>query len=159
MASVAPEVDALLLAFTAALRAAGVPVTPDRGQQFLQATALIGADRRDAVYWSGRATLCAGPDDIERFDQVFASWFGGERSSGTTARSKPRTVRQPELAPDPNGAGEESDTDAFGLRAVASDAELLRHRDVADLGPAERRRLDQLLDRLTVRVPQRTSPR
>ncbi len=143
MASVAPEVDALLLAFTAALRAAGVPVTPDRGQQFLQATALIGADRRDAVYWSGRATLCAGPDDIERFDQVFASWFGGERSSGTTARSKPRTVRQPELAPDPNGAGEESDTDAFGLRAVASDAELLRHRDVADLGPAERRRLDQ----------------
>ncbi len=152
-----PAADAVLLGFAAAVRAAGVAVTPDRGQQFLRAAAIAGADRQGSVYWSGRATLCAGVDDIDRYDKVFASWFGGERSSGAVTRAKPRTVRRPELAPD--AAGEAADVDAFGLRAVASGVEVLRHRDVAALGPAERRRLDQLLDRLVVRAPRRTGPR
>ncbi len=152
--------DELLLGFGAALRAAGATVTPDRGQQFLRAAALAGAGGRDAVYWSGRATLCGGTDDIDRYDRVFASWFGAERSSGRVTRGKPRTVRQPDLAPD--GAGDPDSGaggDGLALRAVASGAELLRHRDVADLGPADRRRLDQLLDRLNVRPPSRSSPR
>lgn len=149
--------DAVLLAFAAALRAGGISVTPDRGQQFLRAAALAGADREESVYWSGRATLCAGVDDVDRYDQVFASWFGGERSSSGAARhDRPRDVSVPELSDDSTaGAGSE----AVELRTLASGVEVLRHRDVAALTPAERRHLDSLLDRLDVRPPQRTSPR
>ena len=65
----------VLLGFTRALRAAGVPVTQDRSHGFLEATALVGLDDRRATYWAGRATLCAGPDDLARYDQVFEAWF------------------------------------------------------------------------------------
>ena len=160
MAAPSAGPDAGLLAFTVALRAAGVAVTPDRGQQFLRAVALLGVDRQQAVYWAGRGTLCAGVDDVDRYDRVFAAWFGAERSSGAVSHSRPRTVRRPDLE---SAAGNGSDpgpgADDLRLRAVASGVELLRHRDVSDLGPAERRRLDQLFDQLEVRAPRRTSPR
>src|SRR5690242_21941472 len=69
------DADELLLGFARALRAAGVPVTQDRTQAFLQATALVGLDDQRATYWAGRATLCSGPDDLDRYDQVFTAWF------------------------------------------------------------------------------------
>jgi len=126
-----PGVDWVLLGFAAALRAGGVAVSPDRGQHFLVAVAAVGADRQQGVYWAGRATLCGDHDDIRRYDQVFASWFGGERSSGRTRKNPPRVVARPELdtaAGDGSAAG-----DDLALRAVASDEEVLRHRDVAQL--------------------------
>ena len=67
----------LLLGFTRALRAAGVQVSPDRAQSFLTAASIVGVDDRRATYWAGRTTLCSGPDDLERYDQVFGSWFLG----------------------------------------------------------------------------------
>lgn len=149
--------DAVLLAFAAALRAGGVAVTPDRGQAFLRAVSHVGATRRESVYWAGRSTLCAGRDDVDRYDQVFASWFAGERSSGRGDRQRLRTVREPELGRDQDGA--DGSGEEIGLRAVASGTEVLRHRDVAELSPADRRRLDQLLDGLDVRPPVRTTPR
>jgi uncharacterized protein with von Willebrand factor type A (vWA) domain len=150
--------DAVLLAFAAALRAGGVAVTPDRGQQFLRAVALTGAHREQSVYWSGRATLCAGVDDIDRYDQVFASWFGGERAARRPRTGRPRTRHVPALTPeDESGTGR--DVEALELRTVASGVEVLRHRDVAALTPVERRHLDALLDRLDVHPPLRPSPR
>ena len=62
---------AIFLGFTRALRAAGVQVTQDRAHGFLQATAIVGAGDPVATYTAGRATLCAGPDDLRRYDQVF----------------------------------------------------------------------------------------
>jgi uncharacterized protein len=68
--------DEILLAFTRALRAAGVAVTHDRAHGFLAATSVLGFDDQRATYLAGRATLCASPDDLERFDQVFTAFFG-----------------------------------------------------------------------------------
>jgi len=149
--------EEMLLGFAAALRGAGVPVTPDRGQTFCRAVSLTGLGDRAAVYWSGRATLCAGRDDVDRYDSVFDSWFGTERPIGGTRHERPsRRVLRPDLA----GGGHGDGADVAGYaRAVASDAEVLRHRDVADLDATERRLLDGVLDRLVVRPPTRSSPR
>ena len=68
----------ILAAFARALRSAGVPVTVDRSAEFLRACALLGAGDQAGVYWAGRSTLCGCLDDLERYDQVFAAWFGGE---------------------------------------------------------------------------------
>ncbi len=154
------EPDEVLVAFAAALRAGGVAVTQDRAQQFLRAAALTGVQRPDPVYWAGRATLCASHDDVQRYDRVFESWFAAARMpepGGRRARVARRS--EPDLGSD-SGDGTGSDgTDQLTLRAVASPVEVLRHRDVAELGPAERRRLDQLLDSLDARPPTRSSAR
>ena len=42
--------DEVLLGFTRALRAAGVPVTQDRAHGFLTAVATVGLDDRQATY-------------------------------------------------------------------------------------------------------------
>ena len=81
--------DEILLGFARALRAAGVPVTQDRSQGFLGAVAHVGLGDRRATYWAGRATLCASPDDLARFDQVFDAWFDGRDGLPS---SRPRAV-------------------------------------------------------------------
>ena len=68
--------DELLLGFARALRAAGVQVTADRERTYLEAVAEVGLQDQAATYWAGRATLCCSPADLERYDQVYAAWFG-----------------------------------------------------------------------------------
>jgi hypothetical protein len=152
------EPDEVLLGFAAALRAGGLQVSLDRGQHFLRAVALVGAGSADGVYWAGRATLCAGPDDLERYDRIFASWFTAQRPAGATPRDEPQVSPQPDLDSDDEHAGD-GDGDALAVQAVASGVEVLRSRDVATLTAAERRRLERLLDQLAVQPPRRTSLR
>ncbi len=151
----APE--EVLLGFAAALRVAGVPVTQDRGQAFCRAVALAGAGERGAVYWSGRATLCASRDDVDRYDGVFDAWFAAEHPPGVRMRAAPRQTLRPELGS--GGQQGMGDDRALEVRAVASETEVLRHRDVADMDATERQLLDRMLDGLDVRPPRRVSPR
>jgi uncharacterized protein with von Willebrand factor type A (vWA) domain len=155
--SVADRAAEVLAAFARAVRAAGVPVTLDRTQAFLQATALVGADDRAAVFWAGRATLCANLDDIERYDVTFAAWFSGETPRIGVPRDSTVRTRQADLEDgDPPEPGED---DALMVRTRASRTEVLRHRDVAQLSPGERAELARLFGRLRPRAPQRISPR
>ncbi len=154
------EPDEVLLGFAAALRAGGVAVTQDRAQLFLRAVALTGVQGPDPVYWAGRATLCPNHDDIGRYDRVFEAWFAATRMPAPGGR-RARVARsaQPDLGGAAGAGAGTDDGDQLTLRAVASPVDVLRHRDVAELGPAERRRLDQLLDSLDARPPTRSSAR
>ncbi len=164
----AHRVDEVLLGFTRALRAAGVAVTPDRARGFLDAVALVGLGDQRATYAAGRATLCASPDDLARYDQVFEAWFGDRdglpRAAPSTAPT-PSVTSLPETDPGDDGDdhsdedGEDGGADEDVVRALASDTEVLRHRDVATLDPAERQRLAVLLARLDVRAPRRRTAR
>jgi uncharacterized protein with von Willebrand factor type A (vWA) domain len=152
--------DEVLLAFARALRAAGVGVTPDRSLGFLGAVAVLGADDRRGTYLAGRATLCSGPDDLERYDQVFHAFFDARDG---LPRSRPAQQPTPAVAglpvddSDRAGAGEDSDEDA--VRAMASDTEVLRQRDVAGLSATDKRRLDGMFATLRPRPPVRRTAR
>jgi uncharacterized protein with von Willebrand factor type A (vWA) domain len=152
------DADELLLGFTRALRAAGVPVTQDRSQAYLEATSLVGLDDQRATYWAGRATLCSGPDDLDRYDQVFEAWFlTSDRPMGRAPKDE-RPVQQAALETgDSDGAGDELDEDA--LNAMASEAEVLRQRDIADMPAAEKARLAAMFETLHPRAPHRTAQR
>ena len=154
------QADEVLLGFTRALRAAGVPVTHDRSMGFLAAAAEVGADDRQSTYWAGRATLCGSPDDLARYDQVFASWFDPRDG---LPRAQPRDASRPSAAhllPDAEGSGGSGDDpDDDVVRAAASAAEVLRHRDVASLDAAEKRRLAAMFGRLSLRPPVRRTAR
>jgi uncharacterized protein with von Willebrand factor type A (vWA) domain len=151
--------DEVFLGFTRALRAAGVAVTQDRAQGFLAAVAQVGADDRQATYWAGRATLCASPDDLFRHDQVFAAWFNARDG---LPQARPREASRPSTAhllPDTETGGGDGGDDEDVVRAAASAAEVLRHRDVASLDAAEKRRLARMFVRLSLRPPSRRTAR
>ncbi len=147
--------DELLVAFGRALRHAGVGVTADRTAAFLQAACLAGAADRSALYWAGRGTLCASPDDHDVFDRVFDAWFCGAAPPRRGQQPPLRTVQQAALAAEASA----QDGDGSLLRTVASAEEVLRHRDIAGLSAAERTSLARLFDGLSVRPPTRRSPR
>ncbi|HEX2705268.1 MAG TPA: VWA domain-containing protein, partial [Candidatus Lustribacter sp.] len=151
--------DGLLLGFARALRAAGVPVTPDRSATFLAAVAAAGLGERAATYWAGRATLCACPDDLERYDQVFLAWFGAEALGAAAPAPTSRPRPQTRVEADAESAADGGPDDTEELRVAASTVEILRHRDVAALTPAERRWLAEVLSALRPRVPQRRATR
>ncbi|MDK3255307.1 vWA domain-containing protein [Blastococcus capsensis] len=148
-----------VLGFARTLRHAGVGASPDRVSAMLSALGHLDVLDPAAVYWAGRLTLCAGPDDLDRYDVAFLAWFSGQRAR------IPRTAAQPEVrlaasAPLDAGTGEgDDDGDAPDLAAQASADEVLRHRDVAGLTDAERAHLRQLFALLVPASPMRPARR
>ncbi len=153
------DADELLLGFARAVRAAGVGVTHDRAAGFLAATAHVGLGRRRATFVAGQATLCASPDDLARYAQVFEAWFDAHAGLPRERPAAPSPPSYAELDLDePDDAGDGSG-EAETIRAVASEAEILRQRDVATMTPAEKRRLAAMVATLRPRAPLRRTVR
>ena len=151
--------DEILLAFARALRAAGVPVTQDRAQGFLAAAALLDLADERATWVAGRATLCGGPDDLDRFDAVFEAFFNA-RDGLPRLRPAPPAAPSRSQLPDTDGVGEgESDDEVEIIYASATEAEVLRHRDVGSLSAGEKQRLAAMFATLQPRAPLRRTAR
>jgi uncharacterized protein with von Willebrand factor type A (vWA) domain len=151
-------VEVTFAGFARALRAAGLPITLDRTAGFLLAAAEVGAGDRDGVYWAGRATLCGDPEHLPTYDRVFEAWFAGEQPRRGRQTVPPvRVSPSAPLGDTGNGAGEREELDV--VRAAASDTEVLRHRDVAELSPVERAALARAFDSLAVTLPYRRAAR
>jgi uncharacterized protein len=137
-----------LVGFARVLRAAGVPASPDRVHQTVTAVGHLDVCRRDDVYWAGRLTLCAGPDDLDRYDRAFTAYFGGQTAPPLRTVPPVQVLRPVAVPGTERPAGEGADPEELPA-ATASEVEVLRHRDLAGLSPAERevvRRLIALLD-------------
>ncbi|RAN76769.1 hypothetical protein B5P43_21740 [Bacillus sp. SRB_336] len=143
------------MAFASAVRAAGVKVTADRARSFVDAVGRLDVGRRGDVFWAGRATLCAAPDELGAYQRTFEAWFAPEPSTAATRDTAATTVSEVSLEDDagPSNGAEET------VRAVASRRELLRHRDVATLDAAGKELLRRLFAELPVRLPTRPSRR
>jgi uncharacterized protein with von Willebrand factor type A (vWA) domain len=151
--------DEILLGFARALRAAGVPVTQDRAHGFLAAVAVVGLADAAATYVAGRATLGASPDDLARFDQVYEAYFN---SRDGLPRPRPTEEGVPTFSGLPLAEGDgdaDQQTDDPVVRAMASDTEVLRHRDVASMSAAEKARLAAMFASLRPRPPRRRTAR
>ncbi|NDL55599.1 vWA domain-containing protein [Phytoactinopolyspora mesophila] len=147
--------------FAGRLRAAGARVPPTRVHAMIRALGELGADSLASVYWSGRLTLCASPEDIDRFDHVFAAYF-----SGRPERPRPRVAVEPSYQlvarpADTAGNGDQHDDEPQPPEqlATASRLEVLRHRDVAELGVAERAEVQRFVSLLVPAGPQRLTHR
>ena len=77
---------------------AGLAITHDRATSFLQAASMVGAGDPHATYRAGRATLCAGPDDLVRYAHVFEAWFGVREQLPRTVATGPAPRDQPAAA-------------------------------------------------------------
>jgi uncharacterized protein len=135
---------ALLVGLGRALGSAGLTVGPDRVAEAVRAAAELDPTRRADLYWAGRLTFCAGPDDVARYDAVFAALLDGEvprlrPRPRHLARGVPTALAAPDAA---EGAGEPGETP---VRASASTVEALRHKDVTRLSAGEKEALHRAL--------------
>jgi len=136
------ELAATITGFVRTLRAAGVAADHERAQNLLRALDHLDVTAPDDVYWAGRLTLCAGPDDLPRYDRCFAAYFGGVRAA--VGRTGTTSVTRHTAAAAEGGRREEGEA----APATASRIEVLRHRDVARLTEAERAEVHRMLSLL-----------
>ncbi|RFU20172.1 VWA domain-containing protein [Geodermatophilus marinus] len=157
----ARDVVDTVLSFARTLRHAGVAASPDRVEAMLAAAGALDVLDATDVYWAGRLTLCGGPDDLDRYDAAFAAFFGGEVPRPGRPAPGPPDRQLATTAPlePPSGEGEQADEEPPELAGRASEAEVLRHRDVAEMSLAEREHLRRLFALLVPASPMRPSRR
>jgi len=155
----ARDVVDTVLGFARTLRHAGVAASPDRVESMLVALGALDVLDPGAVYWAGRLTLCAGPDDLDRYDAAFAVYFAGERPRAPRPSGRPEVHLTTTAPLEPGSTDGDEDPEAPDLAVQASAEEVLRHRDVAQLTPAEREHLRRLFALLAPATPMRQSRR
>jgi uncharacterized protein with von Willebrand factor type A (vWA) domain len=101
--------DALTLAAVALgreLRAAGLPVTPDRAARFARSAQLLRATDRDGLYWAARLAFVSARDQLPVFEAVFAAVVEGmEDPAGSTRGQQPPAPGARPTPPAPGGVG------------------------------------------------------
>ncbi|OYX86242.1 MAG: VWA domain-containing protein [Azorhizobium sp. 32-67-21] len=150
--------------FGRALRAAGMAVGPGDVLDAVQALEVAGIGPKEDVYWTLHAVFVRRHEDHEVFDQAFRIFW---RRRGATERliamlSPPAPPRPGSAAPAPlrrveealfGGIGQRREVEApeiaFDARLTASDDDVLRTRDFAQMSAAEmaeaRRRIARLV--------------
>ncbi|GLW63107.1 VWA domain-containing protein [Actinomadura rubrobrunea] len=156
----ARDVTDTVVGFARTLRAAGVGADPERVHAMLAALDHLDVLNPADVYWAGRLTLCADPDDLPRYDRCFAAYFSG-RTVRPGRRPPPVVVHRAAVAQTAPASDAASDAERppDTALAAASDTEVLRHRDVARLGPAERAQINRLIALLDAASAPRRSRR
>lgn len=154
-----PDVVASMTGFAAALRAAGV--SADRARLTTSIEALSHVDPLDAddVYWAARVCLCSEPDDLPKFDALFDAWFRGWQAPRRRPGPPPAVTPSVQLRPVASTGGTEQDLDEPVLKTAATDAEVLRRRDVSTLTSAERDEINRWIALLAPRVGMRRTLR
>ncbi|NDE59670.1 MAG: hypothetical protein EB010_09660, partial [Acidimicrobiia bacterium] len=72
--------ERMAVAFSRVLRGAGIATPIGNVITFTESITRLGIDRRDDVYWAGRATLIRRPEDIGLFDRAFEVFWNQRRS-------------------------------------------------------------------------------
>jgi uncharacterized protein with von Willebrand factor type A (vWA) domain len=158
------------------LRAAGVPVTPERSASFARALVLVRPVSRRRLYWTARSVFVTDRSQVRAFDRVFREVFGelvepaapedaprlmaatDERVAEPAERRAPlephHAIGGEGLAtPASSRAVEEEDSEAPMPVALASDEERLAGKRFDALTPDELARMYRLMSRLELATP------
>ena len=84
------DVPAVSVAFTRALRDAGLPVSAEQATRFSRALTIARPITRRRLYFTARSVLACDQTQYAAFDAVFAVAFGG-RGSGSDRRRRQRS--------------------------------------------------------------------
>jgi hypothetical protein len=126
------------VAFVRVLRGAGLHVPASCTQTFTEALGAVGVERRDGVYWAGRATLVRRPEDLDLYDRAFAVFFEHRRAGGEPDEEEIAALT---LAMDADDDHDDADAAADDpdptVELRFSTTEVLRRKDFADYSAAE----------------------
>ena len=180
------DLPGLAAALGQRLRAAGVPVTPERSARFARSLALVAPRRRSDLYWTARSVFVSSRPQLPNFDRVFAAVFDPalepDEERGDPY-SPPLSASQPsERPPVPRARGvpgEHVDESFGGMRgtasepdagdedereievplALASEEERLGETRFEDLAPDELERIRRMMAEIDLAAPRRLSRR
>ena len=151
-----------LVTFGRILREGGVEVGPGRLQDAMRGLDMVDLADREQVYHALRCTLVSRHDHLDMFDAAFRAFWERLPLTGDDAQPDPFESARPVPPQSPPGDLDEGDTgelepEVHGV--AAAKAELLRHRDFAQMSPDELRRVRRLMDDLAALHPLRRSRR
>lgn len=137
----------IAVGFCQILRGLGLEVSVSRVVSFTEALGLVGLNERNAVYWAGRSTLVADPEEIVDFNRAFAVFWEQKQSSGITVELPPMSVS---ISTD-NGEDDDEllddDTTPSGptIQLRYSALETLKEKDFAECTDREMNELRRLI--------------
>ena len=149
-----------VVTFGRVLREAGIEVGPGRIVDAVNGLGAVDLTSQDDVYFTLRQTLVSRQDELELFDRAFRAWFlrwpvaplvrhRSERLASRVARDGLESPRDQTAV----------DSDGSPLDLGASEQELLREKDFAEMTPEEFERARRLMEAIARIRPRRTSRR
>jgi uncharacterized protein with von Willebrand factor type A (vWA) domain len=165
-----------LVGFGRFIRRSGLPVGTGRIVTFCRSVAVLGPTSRSELRAAARATLVGRPEDFDPLDALFDRYFGAV-AAPTEERASPRDAAPGDDRPERfdgqdqertasiraarwrNASAEDEVEGESSVGIVASDVEVIRRKDFAELTSEERRQVSMLVRRLTLSMPHRPSRR
>jgi uncharacterized protein len=157
--------------FARVLRAAGLPIGPDRVVDALRALETAGIDRREDFYWTLAAVFLSKREQQELFDQAFHIFWrdpqmlarmmslllpqiDGRAGDAGQVQASRRLAEA--LQPDRAPAQQEQQQQEVEIDASPrfSQSELLQHADFETMSGAELAQAKKLIARLRLPIPQ-----
>ncbi len=156
--------EALAVGFVRLLRAAGLAVPASSTISFAEALDQVGIERRDSVYWAGRATLLHHSEDIPIYDNAFRVYFEQRSLDGLieeTSPAPPITILLDSEDEEPSPAGaDEPDEPSGDIETVRfSPVEILTNKDFGDCSDEELAELTKMMSHLKFTTFRRISRR
>jgi uncharacterized protein with von Willebrand factor type A (vWA) domain len=150
--AVVSPAERMAVAFARVLRGAGIATPIGNVITFTESITRLGIDRRDDVYWAGRATLVRRPEDIALFDRAFEVFWSQRRSAtdDLEAESFHLTINvdADEGSMDDGQANVADDDDDGSITLRFSTIETLRTKDFAAYSPEELHLAQEMMSRL-----------
>ena len=160
-----------IMHFARVLRAAGLPIGPDRVLDALRALKIAGIERREDFYWTLAAVFLSKREQQELFDQAFHIFWRdpqmlsralslllpqsyGPADQGGQAQADRRLTEalQEKLEPSPDGEAQAEIKTDQNLAYARS--ELLQHADFETMSGAELAQAKKLIARLRLPIPE-----
>ena len=156
------EAQRIATAFVSVLRGCGLDVSVTRSMHFVEALAHVDVTDADQVFWAGRATLTADPEDAQIHDAAFTVFWSRMLRQGMDLGIAPA----PELTlatdeDDDEGAddGEVIESDGPIMQVRWSAVEVLRNKDFTECSDEELEQLHRLMSNLKWTAQTRPSRR
>ena len=156
-----------IMHFARVLRAAGLPIGPDRVIDALQALETAGIARREDFYWTLAAVFLSKREQQELFDQAFHIFWRDpqllERIMSLLppidSRAQVKASRRLAEALHPEhgleqGEAQQQEIDIDAGPAASSQSELLQHADFESMSGAELAQAKKLIARLRLPIPE-----
>ena len=143
--------ERMAVAFSRVLRGAGITTPIGNVITFTESITRLGIDRRDDVYWAGRATLIRRPEDIGLFDRAFEVFWNQRRSLDDVVEETLHltiNIDADDGSTDDGQAQARDDEDDGSITLRFSSIETLRSKDFAAYSPEELHLAQELMSRL-----------
>ncbi|MFO7571932.1 MAG: VWA domain-containing protein [Gaiellaceae bacterium] len=150
-----------VVTFGRVLREVGIEVGPGRSVDAMRGLAAVDLTRQEDVYFTLRQTLVSRHDELQLFDRAFVAWFLRGPVAPLARQKHERRLASKVVRDTLEATRDGDDVEVAGdpLELGASEHEIVREKDFAEMTPEEFERVRQLMVAIAKTRPRRTSRR